>query len=97
VASREAALVKGTQEANCKMQDDTKRTWLSKLLDRLRKPSIDDEIKSVTEDIAFLSSKIRLARQMHSDVLASKMIAQRDKLIKKHERLLAKRRQMFNY
>lgn len=53
---------------------------------------LDKDILNIQADITFLNNKIRLSRMMFSDVLANKLRIQRDKLEKKHERLVAKRR-----
>ncbi len=65
---------------------------LTKILNWLRPPDVNDELRRTVEDISFLNNKIRIARQMHSDVIASKMAIRRSALIKKHVRLLEKRR-----
>lgn len=57
---------------------------------------LDNEIKQTLDDIAFLTDKIHLARRMYSDVIAKKLTIQRDKLIKKRTRLMAKRKHLFN-
>ena len=66
--------------------------WLSPPLD-----TINEEIDQTTRDIAFLTNKIHVARRVSCGVIADKLIASRDKLEKKYERLLEKRRQLFNY
>lgn len=64
---------------------------IKKILAWFSPKDITEELRRTVEDISFLSNKIRLARQMHSDVIASKLVMQRNKLIKKHERLLEER------
>ena len=67
---------------------------LMKWLDPAKR--IDKEISNATSDIEFLSRKILLCRRMFSDIIAGKMTIQRDKLIKKRAKLLAKKRHLFN-
>lgn len=57
---------------------------------------IDNEISQATDDIAFLTNKIHLARRMYADVIAKKLVVQRDKLIEKRTRLMARRSHLFN-
>ena len=57
---------------------------------------IDKEISNATSDIEFLNDKILLCRRMFSDIIAGKMTIQRDKLIKKRAKLLAKKGYLFN-
>ena len=57
---------------------------------------IDKEISNTASDIEFLSGKIRLSRGMFSDIIACKMAIQRDKLVKKRAKLLAKKGDLFN-
>lgn len=70
---------------------------IGRILSWLTPPeSLDNEINQTLDDIAFLTNKIHLARRMYSDVIARKLMVQRDILIKKRQRLLSKRKQLFN-
>ncbi len=67
-----------------------------------RRKSLDRDVNQTIDDIALLTEKIRIARNMFSDVLADKLTMQRDKLtmqrdklLKKYAKLLKRRRHLF--
>ncbi len=57
--------------------------------------SLGNEINRTKDDIAFLNRKICQAKNIFCDVIAKKLITQRNRLITKYERLLEKRRRLF--
>ncbi len=72
------------------------RTLWQKIVDWFKpSKSLDNEINTTMEDIAFLNRKIFTAKNLFCDVIASKLTVQRDMLVKRYERLLAKRRRLF--
>ena len=57
--------------------------------------ALDREINQTMEDIVFLNRKIFTAKNLFCDVIADKLIVQRNRLVARYERLLAKRRRLF--
>ncbi len=79
------------------MKDGKMQDFISKITDWFKPAkSIDNEINRTTDDIAFLNRKIMQSKNMFCDVIADKLILQRDKLVVKQSKLLERQRHLFN-
>ena len=71
-------------------------TLIVKIIDWLCPPkSLDKEINKTMDDIAFLNRKIVQAKNMFCDVIAEKLVLQRNRMITKYAELLERRRHLF--